>query len=381
MNLPSSRRARPLAAAPLPRLPAVGPAPPALRVDPLLNCPRCLTVLTDPHGIGLCPRCGYCRSLEVEGVAVLAAMGKHQRWEPVPRGLRHALRVAPAAMLALCVAFGAVVPLAFLADRRFLPGSRERALWSAANLLCGLLLLLAGQAWAVAVLKRIKERVSWSDLLSPFHLWGLALRRLPTTAWPVGLGGSGMLTVLAAVLWVGGLSYWFSLYPAPEEDSRSTHEVASRQRGPRDAVEVTQVARTLELPKVRKVAPEKRPSRPSSSSDVLASVRIPAADARPTERCVIVGFVPASNGQEPGLVLATLRQGQLTFAGVVRNGLKQKPELLDRLAKLGRSRSPVDGLNLDAVWVRPELTCEVHQSGADDKGELVDPNLKGLVEE
>ena len=207
MNSPSSRRAYVLPEAPPPRhLRRQSPVPPPLKADPDRNCPRCHTILTDPHGIGLCPRCGFCRSLAVEGVAVLAAAGRKQRWAPVFRGLRHALHVAPAALVAVCLAFVAVVPLAYLADQRLAPGSRERALWSAGNVLAGLLLLLSGQAWAITLLKQMKERVSWGDLLSPLQLWGLTLRRLPATAWPVGLGGSGALTVLAAVVWVGGLS-------------------------------------------------------------------------------------------------------------------------------------------------------------------------------
>jgi hypothetical protein len=79
--------------------------------------------------------------------------------------------------------------------------------------------------------------------------------------------------------------------------------------------------------------------------------------------------------------LARLHQGQLTFAGVVRDKMSQKPELLDRLSKLGTARPAVEGLDIKAVWVRPELFCEVHQSGEDDKGKLVDPSMKSLVED
>ena len=109
MTPSSSRRAYVLPEAPPPRPPATGPVPPPLKADPDRNCPRCHTVLTDPHGIGLCPRCGFCRSLAVEGVAVLAAAGRKQRWAPVFRGLRHALHVAPAALVAVCLALVAVV--------------------------------------------------------------------------------------------------------------------------------------------------------------------------------------------------------------------------------------------------------------------------------
>jgi hypothetical protein len=392
MNLPSSRRARILPPAPPPRPPAAGPAPPQLKADPDSNCPRCHTILTDPYGIGLCPRCGYCRSLSVEGVAVLAATGKVRQWPIALPGLQHAARVAPAAIFAIAVAFLAVVPLAYLADQRFPIGSRARAIWSTGSLACGAILLLAGQAWAVALLKRMKERVNWGDLLSPLQLWGMTLRRLPATAWPVGLGGSGILAVLAAVLWVGGLSYWFRLYPEADGETANGRSVAAKRHDGRDTQEMDRVARVLGIHRASDDQPaESAPEAPLASGSAptnFASARpIPGgnaaalSDSRPTERCVIVGFVPGGDGREAGLVLATLRQGQLTFAGVVRNGLDRKPELLDRLSKLGRTRPPVEGLTLNAVWVRPEVFCEVHQSGANDKGELVDPSLKGLIED
>jgi hypothetical protein len=344
----------------------------------------------------MCPRCGFCRSLQVEGVAVLAATRKQRLWKHVFPGLQQALRGAPAALVALAVAFVAIVPLAILADHRFPPGSRERALWSAGNLLCGALLVLAGQAWAVTILKGIKERVHWGDLLSPFHLWGLTLRRLPVTAWPVGLGGSGVLAILSAVIWVGGLSYWFSLAPGADEKGSSPREIASRKADSGARSELSRVARALGFYQQKEDARSESSAERVPNSPVLSGVaprasspgaqapRVPlntVVDSRPTARCVIVGFVPAAEGRDPGLVLATLRDGELAFAGVVRHGLSKQADLLDRLSKLGRARPLIEGLNLNAVWVRPEMLCEVHQSGAGPNGELVDPSLKGLIED
>jgi hypothetical protein len=345
--------------------------------------------LTDPQGIGLCPRCGFCRTLAVEGVAVLASAGQKTNWEPTVRGLRHALRVAPAALLIVCVALVAVVPLAYSADLRLAPGSRERAVWSAWNLLAGVLLVGAGQAWAINLLMEMKERVSWSDLASPFQVWGLTLRRLPATAWQVGLGSSGALTILAAVVWVGGLSYWFRLLPSADD----AEPAAARRADSSEETEMARVTRvlgwTLQSAAANRPTPESAPEESRAPvgrrSAVAASgpqaPAVAAGDGRPTERCVVVGFLPASEGLEPGLVMATLRQGQLTFAGVVRKGLDKKPELLDRLSKISSSRPLIEGIKLNAVWVRPEMFCEVHQSGTDAKGEMVDPNLKGLIED
>lgn len=391
MHLPSSRRTSVLPPAPPPRVPAAGPAPPPLKADPDVNCPRCRTVLTDPYGIGHCPRCGYCRSLEVEGVAVLAAAGKHRRWTLTLRGLQQALRSTPVIFLAVLVALLAVVPLAIMADRRFPAGSRERALWSTGHLVCGVLLLLAGQAWAITILKRLRELVGWGDLLSPTHLWGLAVRRLPATGWPVGLGASGVVAILSAVIWVGGLSYWFRLDPTPDsEDPVAAKEAAERRKEARERDDLKRTVRRLVDQGSRPAAPADRlPDSPVAagktplpgSSESQSTATYTGGDARPTTTCVIVGFVPASAGREPGLVLATLREGKLSFAGVVRDRVSQKTELLDRLSKLGTSRPIIDGPGIDAVWIRPEVFCEVHQSGTDANGRLVEPKMKGLVED
>ena len=224
-------------------------------------------------------------------------------------------------------------------------------------------------------------------MLSPLRVWAMTLRRLPDTAWPVGLGASGMLAILAAVVWVGGLSYWFRFYPTAEEASGAF--VAARRSDAQGEQELDRVSRVLGFYKSQADAPAAWASDGSASTSAPrasgSATSRPAAsavlDSRPTERCVIVGIVPASGGQPPGLVLARLRDGQLAFAGVVRSGLNKMPGVLDRLSKLGRTRPLVEGLNLDAVWVRPEVFCEVHQSGSNSKGEFVDPTLKGLIED
>jgi hypothetical protein len=356
-----------------------------VKADPDLNCPRCHTILTDPYGIGHCPRCGYCRSLELEGVAVLAASAKPKRWTVELRGLRNALRAAPVIFLAVFVALLVFVPLATLADRRFPPGSRERALWSTGHLVCGVLLLGAGQAWAIAILKRMTELVSWGDVLSPTHLWGLALRRLPATGWPVGLGSGGVVAILSAVVWVGGLSYWFRLDAPADPDEVAAQQAAAERR--HEAWKRDELKRSVRDLAERQARPGdaagRRPESPvaAGKTPLAGSSSAAGGDSRPTTTCVIVGFVPASAGRGPGLVLATLHQGRLTFAGVVRDKMTEKTALIDRLSKLGTSRPAINGLDVDAVWVRPEVFCEVHQSGADAKGRLVDPGMKGLIED
>ncbi len=388
MNLSSPRTPRVRLNAPPP---AAGPAQMPPQMEPGRHCPRCQTVLTDPLGIGLCPRCGYCRSLELKGAAVLAAPPP-PLWKTAADGLWQALGSAPAACFPVFVAALIVVPMALVADRQFPAGTRGRALWSAGHLFSGLVLLAAGQAWAITILKRMSERVGWADMVAPVRLWGMTLRRLPATALPVGLGGSGALLMLAAAVWVGGLSYWLRLTPSGAADASSGREEISWRSNARDETDATRIARVLGFGRAGGEERSERESGAAAVSDGGSRTRSSGSTGRPdktaaptdsrsTEKCVIVGFVPGGEGKPPGLVLATLRDGQLAFAGIVRNGLTSKGNMLDRLAKLSRPRPAIEGLNVNAVWVRPEMFCEVFQSGADAKGELIDPRFKGLIED
>ena len=106
-------------------------------------------------------------------------------------------------------------------------------------------------------------------------------------------------------------------------------------------------------------------------------------DPRPTAECVVIGYVLADDGESlGGLVVATLREDKLTYAGVVERGLTPETgkELLARLKKLHREEPLIRNLNLKAIWVKPSVFCEVHQSGMDEQGRLRDPKFKAILE-
>jgi DNA ligase D-like protein (predicted ligase) len=98
-----------------------------------------------------------------------------------------------------------------------------------------------------------------------------------------------------------------------------------------------------------------------------------------TLACVIVGYTVAQ-GHLHSLLVATLRQGALCYAGQLRRGLTRpvQAELQRRLAPRRRSQ-PAVTCSQPAVWVEPEVYCTVHCFGWTG-AQLRYPVFQGLLE-
>ncbi|MGH9678149.1 MAG: hypothetical protein ACRD36_13680, partial [Candidatus Acidiferrum sp.] len=289
-----------------------------------------------------------------------------------------------------------VVPMGYYADQRLPADSFARALWSLSYLIAGVLLLITSQVWAVHILRFAGEIVGWGDIINPARLWGMTWRGLPATAWPIGLGSAGALAILVATVWVGGFSWWLrvDLGTQAAVGKRTKETVAENMRKTQRELERLSVSSDLSKRNDKRdrtrsggleggfvFSDSVKSTLSTNDSQITSAKQSPDADARPTEKCVVIGFVPASGGQPAGLVLAALREGKLAYAGIVRKGVDETSEMMTKLSALTRARPLIEGLNLDAVWVKPELFCEVHQSGVDRGGSFVDPKLKGLIED
>jgi ATP-dependent DNA ligase len=81
------------------------------------------------------------------------------------------------------------------------------------------------------------------------------------------------------------------------------------------------------------------------------------------------------------LVVVTLQYDELRYAGVVKRGFTPEigKELLKRLRTLHCSDPFIPTLNLKAIWVKPELFCEIRQSGFDERGQLLNPSFGNLL--
>jgi bifunctional non-homologous end joining protein LigD len=86
--------------------------------------------------------------------------------------------------------------------------------------------------------------------------------------------------------------------------------------------------------------------------------------------CVIVGYTRARDGLD-SLLVATLSEGILRYAGQVRRGLT-KPVQADLVGRLAQRRrcQPVVSCPQPALWVEPELFCLVRCFGWASDGQL-----------
>jgi hypothetical protein len=95
-----------------------------------------------------------------------------------------------------------------IADSNLPLKSRERALWSTAQVLGGLVLFLLAGVAVAGKLRLTHQTLALSDLLFPDRLWALAVKSLPATRWHVCSAVWGLAAALCGVIWVGGLTYW-----------------------------------------------------------------------------------------------------------------------------------------------------------------------------
>jgi hypothetical protein len=280
--------------------------------------------------------------------------------------LWRALRSLPESTWAVLFATACVFPVCHYADRRLPPESSERMLWTALQSLAGLATIFLAQVWAFGLLRRRERSLTFGDVIFPAKLWRHTFISLPETGGPLSLCGGGCLVILTAVLWIGGWKWWLQGDSSPDTPSLQTY----RPEAPdwRDRYKQLKGA----------VAAVNTPPSEAKPKTILPK------DPRPTTQCVVIGYIPGDDGRSiSGLVVATLRQGQLTYAGTVRSGFipEQSPALLKKLAKLSSEAPLLNGVDVKAKWVKPELFCEVHQSGFDDNGVLVDPKFKGIIAE
>jgi hypothetical protein len=263
----------------------------------------------------------------------------------------------------------ALLPLCYFVDHNLVPNSRQRIIWTFSQIGAGVVIIYAAQVWAYFLLRARRERVGFMDTLFSGNLWRLTLHHLPETGTPLALCGFGTLTVLTGILWIGSWSWLLSFDTEP--DVPTTHVTEENSDFKHDYKKLKEAATSLSNEREKSVKPA--PTKPTKTGDT-----------RPVAQCVVIGYIPDKEGHVSALILATLRDGKLTYAGTVSQGIgkEESAGLMKRLSLLATNEPPLSDITMKAAtWVRPETFCEVHQSGYSTKGLLIEPRFKAVIED
>jgi hypothetical protein len=264
----------------------------------------------------------------------------------------------------------AVIAVISAASQYLLPPEcLARAVWSTTQLGLGIVVLIAAQVWALIVMAPEDDRLSAKDIIFAIRLWALVSKRLPAMARQLWLGVWAGSAMLCAIFLVGGLSYWTRYYkPERVADKNLIQAAMALAQGKADNKSLTEsvedfAATQQELTKQK---PEKDDNK---------------VDKRPTVHCVILGYNLGPDKQLTELVLGTLRDSSVRYAGRVQQGFspEQSKQLLEAMKNLVVTAPLIADLQFPAIWVKPQLFCEVHQSGYDDQGHLKNPRYHGLL--
>jgi hypothetical protein len=343
-------------------------------VASVAGCPRCGGKLMNPEGLGWCPKCGYCRSLE-EDAAKVPLVAKPVVHKSSPLGVVEFFDLLAKLPRWMWVLLGgmATVAAVSVAGHFYLPNdSLARALWSSIQLGLGALVIFVAQVWALILIAPKDAHLGPKDVFFSIRLWGLTLRRLPEMRRQVWMGGWGVSLIVCAVCVVGGLSYWTQFYKpkklAQKNLIAAAAAAAAKAANKNKSLEesIQDFADTQDLTKQKKEDEADKPK----------------ADVRPTVQCVIIGYT-VEDKVVSGLVLARLDNDKLKYAGVVQRGFtpQASEDLFKRLAPLVQPEPLFPNLKVPAIWVKPSVFCEVRQSGYDDQGRFKDPSFAGLLTE
>jgi hypothetical protein len=377
------------------------PSPGPAGAAKLTHCPRCGDKLSTQTELAWCVRCGYCRALETAASrATLVAPPPSLVSSGGLAEVYHQVSSLPRWFWVLFQGVAAIAVFSALANF-FLPAnSLPRAVWSTVQLGSGLIGLLGAQIWSLALLARYNDQLSGKNILFAGPLWKVAWERLPETRKQVWLGAWSAAAALCAVFVVGGLTYWCQFYKPPKV--RRTNvlgmaaKVAKNMKSDRHQADLDELLDgegegrrgrkadlTVKKTPGRGKGAVNQGSLTDAVKDLAATQEVPDVSGRKRDavRCAILGFMLEEDKEITGLVLATLENDELRYAGVVEKGLtlEVNPTLLRRLKPLITNEPALPGLDNSATWVEPEAFCEVYHSGMDGNHLLKEPSFKRLL--
>jgi hypothetical protein len=170
-------------------------------------CPRCQQPMIDPQGLGWCKACGYCRSLE-EGEKKAASAPNAVPNQITATGA--AIGQSPTWFWVTLIGLILIVGATAAGAHYLVLTPLERALLTSGQIIVGLAAMFLGQFIGLLRIAPEDSALGLKDAIFPFRLYALALKRLPRTRHTLYLGVWGAAAILSAVVFIGGVDYWFS---------------------------------------------------------------------------------------------------------------------------------------------------------------------------
>jgi hypothetical protein len=191
------------------------------------QCPKCHSKLIDPHGLGWCKACGYCKSLSEDKARVPLDV-KPAPSQPSVLGLVEFGQLLAQLPNWAWVLIGGVamvaaidIPLSMALQGDGLP----RAIFSTLQIVLGVLMIVAAQTWSLVLLAPSDDKLGIKEAMLPSRLWGMTVKQLPETRGQVWLASWGLACILSAIFIVGGLTHWLSYLPKKVEPPPVVEEV------------------------------------------------------------------------------------------------------------------------------------------------------------
>lgn len=193
------------------------------------------------------------------------------------------------------------------------------------------------------------DRYSPFDLLmKPMGLWKPTFAALPKNAWRVWMFAWGQTAMICAVLIIGGLIF-SALFDdwgvAKNSNANLVQAIADQARENGDDADSLDEA----LNNTATVADEVTPKEDA----------VPIEN--PTAECLIFGYRKNLAGEPTSLLLATTVKGRMKYVGMISVvGIPEEAlqTLIARMPNLTQN-NPFVKCRYKAVWLRPQLMCEV----------------------
>jgi hypothetical protein len=349
-------------------------APATLEPEPELDltiCPRCHGKLVNPQELGWCPKCGYCRSLEKDKATarlVKEAPPTHSAFNRFGE-MGEMIGKIPGWGWTTAAGACAIVALACVTNHYLPPvDSLARALIGLIGVVATLVVFLCLNLWSLFLLGANDENIGPKHVIFCAPIWRKICLRLPETRYPFCTGIWTLTVFFSALLIVGGFDYWWELYK-PKRVAKTElltavtalSKAADENKSLTEAVE--DFAKKQDL--ANKLDPKKK---------VEDSAKI-------TTQCVIVGYTLDGENKLSGLVVGALLSDRVRYAGIVKKGWdeRQEAEMLTALEPLIQPKSYIPGLNIKAIWVKPEVFCEVEHQDFDKEQHFIASQFKSIL--